>query len=84
VMALARFAEEDRLNAAAGAESFLDEPDPLNADATGFRGQAAAEGHAKGLQPAIVAAGQERKFAGRFRVTRSFACGGHTMERNKF
>jgi hypothetical protein len=60
VMALARFAEKDRLDAASGAESLLDEPDPFNADAAGFGGQAAAEGHAKSLQPAIVPARENR------------------------
>ncbi len=63
MMALSRFAEKDRLDAAAGAESFLDEADAFNADAAGFRGQAAAEGHAKGLQPAIVPARENRRCA---------------------
>jgi hypothetical protein len=56
VMALARFAEKDRFNAAAGVESLFDKANAFDADAAGFRGQAAAQSHAKGLQPAIVPA----------------------------
>lgn len=59
-VALAGFAEEDGLDAAAGMESLFDEADAFDADRAGFGGQAAAEGHAKGLEPAIVAARENR------------------------
>src|SRR5260370_2360141 len=59
-MALTRFTEEDGLDAASRAQGLFDEADAFDADAAGFSGQAAAKGHAKGLEPAIVAAGENR------------------------
>src|SRR5258708_6459613 len=73
VMTFAGFAEEDGLNAAAGTQSFFDKPDALDADEAVFRGQAAAESHAELLQPAVVAAGEERGLAGGANVTSRFA-----------
>ena len=64
MMAFAGFAEEHRLNAAAGTESFFDQAHALNADESVFRGQAAAESHAELLEPAIVATGEERGLTG--------------------
>jgi hypothetical protein len=49
VMALARFTEEDGLDAASGAQGLFDEAGAFDAHVTGFGGQAATEGHAKGL-----------------------------------
>ncbi len=61
VMAFAGFAEEDGLNAATGTQSFFDEAYAFDADEAVFRGQAAAQSHAELLEPAIVAAGEERR-----------------------
>jgi hypothetical protein len=57
VMALAGFAEENRLDAATGAKRFFDEADSFDADGAGFRRQAAAESHAELFEPAVVSAG---------------------------
>ena len=57
MMAAAGFGEENSFDAAAGGENFLGEANAFDADGTGFRGQAAAQGNAKFLEPAIVAAG---------------------------
>src|SRR6266851_6992875 len=74
VMTFAGFAEEHGLNAATGAQRFFDEPDALNADETVFRRQAPAQSHAELLEPAIVAAGEERgAIRGRTVIARSFA-----------
>ncbi len=59
-MALAGFAEEHGLDAAAGTQRFFDEPDAFNADESVLCGQAAAESQAELFEPAIVAAGEER------------------------
>src|SRR5215470_2348129 len=59
-MPLAGLAEEQGLNGTAGAQRFLDEAEAFDADETAFGGEAAAEGHTKLLEPAIVAAGEER------------------------
>jgi hypothetical protein len=69
VMAFAGFAEEHGLNAATGTESFLDEPQALDAHEAVFRGQAAAQSHAELLEPAIVAAGEQRGLASRASAT---------------
>src|SRR5882672_7385992 len=61
VMAIAGFAEEHGLNVATGAQSFFDEPDTLDAYASVLRGQAAAQSHGGLLEPALVAAGEERR-----------------------
>src|SRR6266704_1020055 len=63
VMAFAGFAEEHGLNAAAGTKCLFDEPHTLDAHEAVFRGQAAAQSHAELLQPAIVAASEERRLA---------------------
>src|SRR5260370_3306587 len=73
VMAFAGFAEEDGLNAATGTQSFFGEPDTLDANEAVFRGQAAAQSHAELLEPAVVAAGEERGLAGGASVTTGFA-----------
>jgi hypothetical protein len=62
-VALAGFAEEDSFNMTAGTEGLFDEADAFDTDAAGLGGQAAPEGHAKGLEPAIVAAGENRRCA---------------------
>ena len=54
-VAFAGFAEEDGFNLATGGEGFFDEAEAFDADGVGFGGQAAAEGHAEELEPAIVA-----------------------------
>src|SRR5258708_39687820 len=60
VMAFAGFAEEDGLDAATGTQSFFGEPETLDANEAVCRGQAAAQSHAELLEPAVVAAGEER------------------------
>src|SRR6267154_3365463 len=77
VVAFAGLAEEHGLHAAAGTERFLDEAYTLDANETALRGQAAAQGDAKLLEPTIVAAGDERGLACGARVTRGFACRCH-------
>jgi hypothetical protein len=57
MMALSGFAEENRLDAATGAERFFDEADSFDADGAGFGGQTAAESHAELFEPAVVSAG---------------------------
>src|SRR5260370_30803400 len=61
VMAFAGFAEEDGLNAATGTQRFFDEAYAFDANEAVFRGQTAAESHAELLEPAVVAAGEERR-----------------------
>lgn len=58
VVALARFAEKDGLDFAAGGEGFFDQADAFNANRPGFGGESATQSHTKQLQPAIVAGGQ--------------------------
>ena len=58
-MTFAGFGEEDSFDAAAGGEGFFDEAETFDADTAGFGGETAAEGDAKELEPAIVAAGEE-------------------------
>src|SRR5690242_503474 len=77
VMAFAGFAEEHRLNAAVGTQGLFDEPHALDADKSILRGQPAAESHAELLQPAIVAASEERRLANRARVSCDFAWRSH-------
>ena len=60
VVAFTGFTEENGSDRATGAQSFLDETHALDADEAIFRGQTAAESHAELLEPAIVAAGEER------------------------
>ena len=84
VMALAGFAEQQGLDPAAGAERFFDQAHAFYAHKAIFRGQAAAEGHAKLFEPAIVAAGEQRGFAGRSRVSCRLARRSHSLEVSKF
>jgi hypothetical protein len=77
VMAFAGFAEEHGLNAAPGAQRFFNEPDAFDAYEATFRGQSAAESHAKLLEPAIVAAGEDRGLSSEPSVTSGFARRGH-------
>src|ERR1700687_4981176 len=73
VMAIAGFAEKHCLNVATEAQSFFDDPDTLDAYESVLRGQATAQSHAKLLEPAIVAAGEERRVVRGTGVTRRFA-----------
>src|SRR5256885_321069 len=84
VVALARFAEEHSVNAAARIERFLDQSRTLDADGPGFRRQSAAQGHAKFLEPAIIAAAKHRGRSWRARRACGFAWGSHYSQRNKF
>src|SRR5690348_4567743 len=81
---LSGFAEEHGLNGAAGAQSFFDKARPLHSHEAGFRRQSAAKRHAELLEPAIVAAGEERRFARRTSVARGFTRRGHSLEVSKF
>ena len=63
VMAFAGFAKEYGLNAASGTQGLFHEADTLDADESVFRGKAASESHAEILEPAIVAACEERGLA---------------------
>ena len=60
VMPLASLAEEHGLDGTARAQCFFDKAHAFNPNEAAFSGQAAAEGHAKLLEPVIVAAGKER------------------------
>src|SRR5882724_123216 len=77
VMAFAGFAEEHGLDAAAGAQRFFNEPGALDPNESIFRGEAAAESHAKLLEPAIVAACEERRLTNRASVASGFSGRGH-------
>ena len=77
VVSLTRFAEEDCLDAATGAEGFLDQPDTFDADAARFCWQPATKGHAKSFEPTIVAAGENRRRALGLSQTRAFAGSRH-------
>src|ERR1700737_637835 len=77
VMAFSGFTEEDGLDAATGTQSFFDEPDTLDANEAVFRGQTAAKSHAKLLEPAIVAAGEQRGLTCGASVTSGLAGRGH-------
>src|ERR1700730_14974155 len=84
VVALSRLAEKHGLDAAAGAQSFLDQPDPFHAGAAGLRLQSAAQSHAKFLEPAIVATGNRGGGAVRgARVPGGLYGGSHQWERSK-
>src|SRR5580704_13548238 len=85
VVAFTRIAEKYGFDAAAGPQSFLDQPDSFDADATGLGLQSAAQCHAKFLKPAIVAAGNRSCPGTRGTgVPRSFDGRSHHPERNKF
>jgi hypothetical protein len=73
VMAIAGFTEKHGFDAATRAQSFFDEPDTLDAYESVLRGQAAAQGHAELLEPAIIAAGEERRVVRGTSVTGGFA-----------
>jgi hypothetical protein len=77
VMALAGFAEEHGLNAAAGTQGFFDKAGAFDADESAFCGQAAAKSHAELLEPTIVAAGEERGIARGASVASGFSGRGH-------
>jgi hypothetical protein len=84
-MALAGFAEENRVDAAAGAQSFFDEADAFYSDGAGFGGQPTAQGKAKFLEPAILATGNRGgRWARCAGVAGEFAKSGHECERSKF
>jgi hypothetical protein len=78
VMAASGFGKENGSDAAAGRESFFGEADAFDADGAGFGGKAAAEGDAKFLEPAILAAGDDG-----VRSARRFAGGRHDGERSR-
>ena len=73
VVPLAGLAEEHGLDGTAGAQRFFDEADALDPHEAAFRGQAAAERHAKLLEPAIIAAAEERRLPGGGNVTHGSA-----------
>src|SRR6266700_2078499 len=77
VIAFAGFAEEHGLNAASRSQRFLDEPPTLDADEAVFRGQPPAESHAELLQPAIVAASEERRVTGGASASSGFSWRSH-------
>jgi len=77
VVALACFAEENGLDGAAGTQGLLDEANAFNADESVVRGQTSAQGYAELLEPAIIAAGEERGVICRTSAARSFARGSH-------
>ena len=58
-VAFAGFAEEDCFDRTTRAKGFFDQADAFDADGAGFRGQTAAERHAKLFEPAVVAAGED-------------------------
>ncbi len=63
VVAFSGLAEEYGLDLTAGTESFFDQADAVDTDIAVTRGKSAAQGHAKELEPAIVAAGDGSRFA---------------------
>jgi hypothetical protein len=83
-MTFAGLAEEDGADGASGAKSFLDKAKAFNADGAGFGGKTAAESHAKFLEPAIVAAGEERGGVGSTRGAGRFYRRSHQGKRSKF
>ena len=83
VVALARFAEEHSLDRASGVQSFFDQASALHSDEAGFRRQAAAKRHAKLPQPAIIAAGEQRRFARGATTSRGFTRRSHSLEVSK-
>ena len=77
MMAFAGFAEEHGLDAAARTQRFFDESGTFDADESIFRGEAAAESHAELLEPAIVAAGEERGLTDGSGAASGFSGRGH-------
>ena len=84
MVALASFAEEHRLDAAARAQSFFDQADTFDTDETGLGGQAAAQSDAECPEPAIVAAGEHRVRARGPSQLGGFSRRSHTTEGSKF
>ena len=84
-MALAGFAEKHGLDGAAGTQRFFDEARAFDANEAVFRGQTAAQRHAKFLEPTIVAAGEYLGIACRLGVVaRGFARCSHILQVSKF
>jgi hypothetical protein len=77
VMTFAGFAEEHGLDAAAGAQGFFDEAGTFDADESAFGWQSAAQSHAEFLEPAIVAAGEQRGLTRGASVASGFSGRGH-------
>jgi hypothetical protein len=78
VMAFTGFAEEHGLDAAAGEQRFFDEACAFDADESVFRGKTTAERHTELLEPAIIAAADDRRSTGRSSVASGFSgCGHH-------
>src|SRR5260370_9208892 len=73
VMAFPEFAEEHALHAAPGTQCLFDESDAFDANKAVFRGHAAAQCHAEFLEPAIVAAGEERRVVRGTSIASGFA-----------
>jgi len=84
VVAFAGFAEEHGFDATARAKCFFDKANAFDTNRAGFRGQTAAEGHAKFLEPAVVATGEDSRRGWSRRVAGGFAGGGHGRQGNKF
>ena len=77
MMAFAGFAKEHSLDAAAGTQSLFNKPRTFNADESVFRGEAAAQSHAELLEPAIIAASEQRGIPSGASVTSGFSWRGH-------
>ena len=76
-MAFAGLAEEHALNAATGTQSFFDKSDALDAHEAAFRGHSATQSYSEVLEPAIVAAGKQRRRTTGAGVTSGFSGRGH-------
>src|SRR5260370_3674638 len=76
-MAPAGFAEQHGLDRTTGAQSFFHQADAFDTDEPGFSRQAATQGQAKLLQPAVVAAGNRGGSSGSSRSASGFARRGH-------
>ena len=77
VMAFAGLAEEHALNAATGTQRFFDKSDALDAHEAAFRGHSATQSYSEVLEPAIVAAGKQRRRTTGAGVTSGFSGRGH-------
>jgi hypothetical protein len=77
-MTFAGFAKEHGLDAAARPQRFFDEPRAFDADKSIRSREPAAKSHAELLEPAIVAAGEERGITSRASAASGFSgCGHH-------
>ena len=83
-VALPGFAKQNRLDGAAGAQSFFDKPHSFDSDRAGFRRQTATQCDAELLEPSIIAAGEESGRSVSRSVASGFASGSHYGEGNKF